>query len=717
MNRIKQVFMNVLIAAIGLGIGVTAPNLSINKDGHVSLKDNLKVYAAENTINNMSAGGGSFVVKADGSLWGCGRNDYGQLGDGTKIDKASWEQLGSGFIKVSSSRYDTIALKADGTLWACGANHWGELGDGTTDCKTSWEQVGTGFSDVDSKGNHSLALKADGTLWACGFNSDGELGDGSKTYKTSWEQVGSGFSKISCGEAHSLALKTDGTLWACGFNNYGELGDGSTINETSWEQVGSGFTKIVAGYYSSLGIKTDGSLWGCGFNGDGELGDGKSNGESSNRISWEQIGSGFSEISIGDTHSLAVKTDGTLWSCGTNHYGELGDGSTDGKSIWTQVGIGFSKVACGNDHSLALKADGTLWACGCNYNGQLGDGSKKYKLSWEQTLTGSGAPVDTTGPSKPTITVDKEMLTIADGSDFESGVKETDYQINGGDWIKYAHPVTLEEGTYTINAKTIDNAGNSSDIATEKVTVGPIPTGINLNVSTYSLTVGQTFNLIPTITPENVTDKSVEWFSSDSSVVSVDANGKITALKAGTAIITVSLQDGNLSNSCQITVSDKAPTSTITLNKLVDSLAVGGSDTLTAETTPKDAASQGIKWSSSDSSVASVDANGKVTALKAGTAVITAVLQDGSNASASCTVNVESVEVKTVMLTINMTNNTSKQFKISEDVFNDFLSWYDARSNNETKKSYYTFTIPATESSPEKRSFIPFTAIEDFDAE
>ncbi|MBO4813510.1 MAG: Ig-like domain-containing protein, partial [Muribaculaceae bacterium] len=150
--------------------------------------------------------------------------------------------------------------------------------------------------------------------------------------------------------------------------------------------------------------------------------------------------------------------------------------------------------------------------------------------------------------------------------------------------------------------------------------------------------VGGTETLTATITPSDVIIKTLSWTSSAPNVATVDQAGKVTAKALGTAVITATTTDGtNLSASCTVTV--KGITS-ITLNKNSTSIYVGGTETLTATITPSNVIIKTLLWTSSNSNVASVDQAGKVTAKALGTAVITATTTDGTNLSASCTVNV-----------------------------------------------------------------------------
>ena len=198
-------------------------------------------------------------------------------------------------------------------------------------------------------------------------------------------------------------------------------------------------------------------------------------------------------------------------------------------------------------------------------------------------------------------------------------------------------------GNFIIKAFT-DNETTTVDV--EKV---------SLNKSATTLTEGESETLTATITPSNATgDKTVKWSSSNEAVAAVDSNGKVTAKKAGTAVITVTSSNGK-SASCTVTVKQKEIAITgISLNKSTTSLTEGESETLTATITPSNATGdKTVKWSSSNEAVAAVDSNGKVTAKKAGTAVITATSSNGK--SASCTVTVKQKDTYTGLRDVNGT--------------------------------------------------------------
>ena len=169
---------------------------------------------------------------------------------------------------------------------------------------------------------------------------------------------------------------------------------------------------------------------------------------------------------------------------------------------------------------------------------------------------------------------------------------------------------------------------------------------IILSQSSATLTEGGTLTLTATVTPDDATDNSITWSSSNTSVATVDANGKVTAKAAGTATITATANDGSgVKASCVVTVEKKVvAVSSITLSQSSATLTEGETLSLTATVKPTNATNKGITWSSSNTSVATVDTNGKVTAIAPGTATITATANDGSGAKASCEVTVVAAE-------------------------------------------------------------------------
>ena len=187
------------------------------------------------------------------------------------------------------------------------------------------------------------------------------------------------------------------------------------------------------------------------------------------------------------------------------------------------------------------------------------------------------------------------------------------------------------------------NGGNEGG-GTQTVAV----TGVSLSKTSLTLVEGNSETLTATITPSNATNKAVSWKSSDASVASVDNNGKVAAVKAGSATITVTTSDGGKTATCSVTVTSKTVSVTgVKLDKSNLELKAGETAQLAATVEPSDASEKGVEWTSSDTKIATVDGSGKVTAVSVGNATITATTKDGGK-KASCSVTVNPVAVEGV---------------------------------------------------------------------
>ena len=351
------------------------------------------------------------VTPLETQLWSWGANDWGQLGQNNTTYRSSPVQVGllTNWIQIAAGKNASVSVKSDGTLWSWGFNQFGQLGQNSTTNRSSPVQVGalSAWREVAYANYFAFAITTSGTLWAWGANG-GELGLNDVVYRSSPVQVGalSNWLQISSGKQFSVAVKTDGTLWTWGRNNYGQLGQNiaTGTNRSSPVQVGSltNWSQVAAGSYHALAIKTDGTLWTWGNNGNGQLGLG--DGYGANRSSPVQVGTltNWATVAGGTVHSIATKTDGTLWTWGQNGSGRLGQNNTIYRSSPVQVGAltNWSSVSAGSEFSSAVKTDGTLWTWGRNNNGQLGQNDTINRSSpvqvgalttWSKIAKGSNA--------------------------------------------------------------------------------------------------------------------------------------------------------------------------------------------------------------------------------------------------------------------------------------------------------------------------------------
>ena len=329
-------------------------------------------------------------------LWAWGSSGNGQLAQNNTVKHSSpvqipgttWDYVNPG----SGGRNITcLAIKSDNTLWTWGDNNWGALGqnqaEAQLDSYSSPVQIPGTWSSASSGGNgasthpHNGAINTDGELYLWGRNHGGGLGQNDRTGRSSPTQVPGTTWKyhISTLNRSVVASKTDGTLWAWGQGQDGNTGLSDNTQYSSPVQIGSLTTwtgtvdTLSGGYMNTMAIRTDGTLWTWGNNQLGQLGQNSTNGTSNN--SPLQIpGTTWSKVANIYYGGLAIKTDNTLWAWGYNNAGQLGQNNTTNRSSPIQIpGTTWDKISAMRNAVLATKTDGTLWSWGYGTNnGQLG---------------------------------------------------------------------------------------------------------------------------------------------------------------------------------------------------------------------------------------------------------------------------------------------------------------------------------------------------------
>jgi alpha-tubulin suppressor-like RCC1 family protein len=201
------------------------------------------------TWTSVSSGDGyTLAIQSNGSLWGCGDNMVGELGLGNSdgVDIMTAVNPASTWAAAATCGSDSYSLviKSDGSLWGCGRNDSYELGigsDASNPNTLTAVDPGSTWKSVSCGDDCTLAVKTDGSLWAWGFTTSGNLGLGHTGQTvTSPTRVGTGhtWTSVSAGYEQTVALKSDGSLWAWGDNFYGDLGLGNWLDKDVPTEVG-----------------------------------------------------------------------------------------------------------------------------------------------------------------------------------------------------------------------------------------------------------------------------------------------------------------------------------------------------------------------------------------------------------------------------------------------------------------------------------------------
>ncbi|MBO3745007.1 ricin-type beta-trefoil lectin domain protein [Streptosporangiaceae bacterium NEAU-GS5] len=321
-------------------------------------------------------------------LYGWGYNASGQVGDGTVVSGTHPVPVAgstSDITQVAGSFDGSVALRADGTVWTWGAP--AILGDGSVNNRLIPGKV-LGLPpikhiSVSSFGLHVLAVGVDGSLWAWGLNSSGELGDGTKTDRQTPVKAaisGTIVQAAAMAEA-SMALTSTGEVWAWGDNQSGQLGNADYTGPAGSATpvrviVPDGIVQIEAGRRFGVALRSDGSVWTWGDNHFGELGDGST---VDKRLVGTRVvnATGITRIAARFLHVVALAEDGTMWAWGSNEWGQIGDGGPHEVPRRTPVHLGLqgiTQIDATAAGSVAVDTGGHLLYWGLNGSGQSGTG-------------------------------------------------------------------------------------------------------------------------------------------------------------------------------------------------------------------------------------------------------------------------------------------------------------------------------------------------------
>uniref|UniRef100_A0A1D5Q8J9 HECT-type E3 ubiquitin transferase n=1 Tax=Macaca mulatta TaxID=9544 RepID=A0A1D5Q8J9_MACMU len=321
----------------------------------------------------------TFVISTDGSVRACGKGSYGRLGLGDSNNQSTLKKLTfephRSIKKVSSSKGSdghTLAFTTEGEVFSWGDGDYGKLGHGNSSTQKYPKLIqgplqGKVVVCVSAGYRHSAAVTEDGELYTWGEGDFGRLGHGdsnSRNIPTLVKDI-SNVGEVSCGSSHTIALSKDGrTVWSFGGGDNGKLGHGDTNRVYKPKVIealqGMFIRKVCAGSQSSLALTSTGQVyaWGCGAC----LGCGSSEATALRpKLIEELAATRIVDVSIGDSHCLALSHDNEVYAWGNNSMGQCGQGNSTGpitkpKKVSGLDGIAIQQISAGTSHSLAWTA-------------------------------------------------------------------------------------------------------------------------------------------------------------------------------------------------------------------------------------------------------------------------------------------------------------------------------------------------------------------------
>ena len=398
------------------------------------------VVGLKSGVKEISAGYDFSCALLDSGEVKCwGINDYGQLGDGTTTDRltpVSVTGLSGDITMISAGYQHACILNSSGAVKCWGRNDSGQLGNGTTeDQQTPVDVIGLSNSvtAISAGGSHTCSLMTSGGVKCWGFNSYGALGDGTTLQRTEpVDVIGLDISAtmVSAGSSQTCLLTSSGGVKCWGNNLYGQLGDGTTTNRLEPVDViglSEGIAEITSGgdFTCALTVAGGGKCW--GINQFGQMGDGSVNTDWTHTIAVDVAGLITKPLWItsGGSHSCALLVTGGIQCWGWNAYGELGNGFAKWRAV--PLGVidldhGYVSVSSGEAHACALNESGGLRCWGLNGGGRLGiDGIEQSDIPIDVEGLTSGV-IQVSAPSLHTCALMETGGVKCWGSNFDGEV-------------------------------------------------------------------------------------------------------------------------------------------------------------------------------------------------------------------------------------------------------------------------------------------------------
>ena len=430
----------------------------------------------------LTEGQTGLIVDTKGNVYTVGYNGQGQIGNGTYENTTekvfiSQVKLNTTPKVINYKKAGDTGEKIEYTVTAGFNLLYEEVEKGECEYKTQDDQIAT----VDDKG--VVTATGTGTTYIKVYNKQNDCYAAVKV-QVNGEQ-GRTAAKIVGGGNHFVALKANGEVWTWGYNGYGQLGIGNTetknrptktnIYNSKDETQSTYAIDVAAGYSHTLVLKSDGTVWAAGYNEYGQLGD-SSTTNTSEFVQVTGIPEKVIAITAGGHSSYALTESGKVYGWGYNYEGQLGRGSTSQNNPNAtpqkmQKVSNIIQMSAGDNHIVMLDADGTVWSTGHNYYGQLGTNNKTNYSIPQQMRTGTTTVLNNI---KKVSAGSLHTLALAENGTVYSLGYNYYGQLGTRNTTNYMLPVTMvdSKGNTVTGVKDIEANGYTSILSIKPTTTG-----------------------------------------------------------------------------------------------------------------------------------------------------------------------------------------------------------------------------------------------------
>ena len=302
------------------------------------------------------------------------------------------EDAGIERASLACGAFHTAALTSDGAVYTWGSGQDGKLGHGDENNQRTPKRVealaSTSVRALACGGNHTAALTSDGAVYTWGDSECGQLGHGDENNQHTPKRVEALASvsvrALACGYAHTAALTSDGAVYTWGGGNDGQLGHGDTSHQHTPKRVEAlasvSIRALACGEYHTAALTSDGAVYTWGYGAYGRLGHGDTSRQHTPKRVEALASTSVRALACGGSHTAALTSDGAVYTWGDSHCGQLGHGDMSRqhtpKRVEALASVSIRALACGGNHTVALTSDGAVYSWGDSEHGQLGHGGE-----------------------------------------------------------------------------------------------------------------------------------------------------------------------------------------------------------------------------------------------------------------------------------------------------------------------------------------------------